>query len=410
MKIKVILSTFGPLHLIKSAEYLSILVDIKVIQAWIPKWYDKFLVKFASKIVGRDLSKSFEKRIPDVLKDKNYSCAFAEFSLWTLRSLSKHTNLINTTKISLYAAQIYGWQSLKYIKSADIFHVRSGSGFSGAIKKAKSKGMKVLVDHSIAHPAFMDMQLEKEFKKNHVIFDMGSKSPYWGEIINECHTADRILVNSNFVKDTFVAEGFNPALIDVVYLGVREDFWGLKQTWNTNGVIRILFTGSFGFRKGAEYLLKALQELDKLKIDYLMTVVGDNQEAKSLIHKYSVKNISFVGHIPQTELKDYLKNSDIYLFPSLCEGCASSGMEAMAVGLPVIATKESGLPITNNEDGIIIAAQNEHAIVDSILFLMNNEAMRSKLGRNAAIKISTNYSWENYAFNVNEVYKSLVCR
>jgi hypothetical protein len=53
--IKVILSTFGPLHLIKSAEYLSALVDIQVLQGWIPSWWNRWLLRPISARIGYDL-------------------------------------------------------------------------------------------------------------------------------------------------------------------------------------------------------------------------------------------------------------------------------------------------------------------------------------------------------------------
>ena len=81
-KTKVLLSTFGPLHLIKSAEFLSKYVDIEVVQGWIPQWWNKWLIGIASKIIGRDLSKSFGKRIPKALDGRNHSIAVPEFYLW----------------------------------------------------------------------------------------------------------------------------------------------------------------------------------------------------------------------------------------------------------------------------------------------------------------------------------------
>lgn len=165
-------------------------------------------------------------------------------------------------------------------------------------------------------------------------------------------------MNSYFVKTTFVDSGFNPDKIKVVYLGVREDFWKLKSDYTiSNGQVEILFTGGFGFRKGGEYILAALCELDRQGVNYHMTVVGDSSGAKPLLEKYHPSNITFVPTVPQDGLKEYLANSDIYLFPSLCEGCASSGMEAMAAGLPVIATVESGLPIDDMVDGVIVPSK-----------------------------------------------------
>lgn len=403
-KQNIIISTFGPLHLVKSAEVLSAKVDIKVIQGWLPRWWNRWLIKIAAWIIGRDLTHTFKKRTPDCLTGKNYSVGLAEMFLWLGKKLHYPHN------ISFYTAKLYGYQSRKYIKDADIFHVRSGSGMGGAIEKAKTKGMKILVDHSIAHPVFMERQMCDEYEKNGCSFDLGMNNPFWKGVIDDCQKADRILVNSQFVKDTFIANGFISDKIDVVLLGVRKDFWNLKLDYKLKDdeTLNILFTGSWGFRKGAEYILKALCRLDELGIKYKMTVVGDYKSSLALYNKYHPQHVYFIGFIPQHDLKQYLAASDVYLFPSLCEGCASSGMEAMAAGLPVIATRESGLPIDNGIDGIIIPSKDVDAIVEQLLMLKANEKMRSELGKKAATKISKQYSWEKYAENVTSIYERMI--
>lgn len=402
---KTILSTFGPLHLIKSAEYLSPLVDIQVVQGWIPTWWNKWFLSLASKLVGRNLYRSFQKRTPSCLEGRNHSVAIAEFYLWACKLFK----LSSPLKYSNTAAEMYGRASRRYIKNADIFHVRSGSGLGGAIEKAKAKGMKVVVDHSIAHPAFMDKQLRAEYEKFGLTFDLGLDNPFWANIVEDCRKGDIVLVNSQFVKDTFVENGFTPPKIKVILLGVRKDFQSLKQDYELkDDKLRILFTGGFGFRKGAEYILEALCELDKTGVDYEMTVVGDSSGAAVLLERFRPKHINLVGTVPQDDLKEYLAHSDVYLFPSLCEGCASSGMEAMAAGLPVIATRESGLPIENGESGIIIPSKDTQAIVAAIKRVQESPQLRKKLGQNAAKKIRENYTWEQYANKVVELYKSLM--
>ena len=94
----------------------------------------------------------------------------------------------------------------------------------------------------------------------------------------DCEEGNRLLVNSDFVKNTFIEYGFDANKIDVVYLGVRSDFFGLEKSYELTGPLKILFTGGFGFRKGAEYSLRAMQKLDELKVDYEYIVVGSNAE------------------------------------------------------------------------------------------------------------------------------------
>lgn len=402
---KVILSTFGPLHLIKSAEYLSRQIDIEVIQGWIPSWWNKWFLSIASKIVGRDLFKAFKRRTPVCLKGKNNSVALAEFYLWACKLFKLQSSLIS----SYNAACLYGMCSKRLIRNAQIFHVRSGSGFNGAIEKARSQGMKIIVDHSIAHPAFMDKQLRKEYERYGSVFNLGLDNPFWNGIIEDCKKADIVLVNSQFVKDTFVQNGFEEEKIKICLLGVREDFNSIKKDYEIkNSTLKILFTGGFGFRKGAEYILKALSELDKEGFKYEFTCVGDSTSAVGMIESIGPKHVNRIGTIPQDELKKYLAEYDVYLFPSLCEGCASSGMEAMSAGLPVIATKESGLPIEDGYDGIIIKSKNVEAIKSALKTIAADISLRKKLGVSASKKIRENYTWEKYAENVISIYNTLL--
>ena len=403
-KVKVTISTLGPLHLIKSAEYLSQIVDVTVVQGWIPTWWNSWGLKLASKIAKYDLEHTFKKRTPSCLNGKNHGCFLPEF----LNVVARKLNGERAITLNVNSHELFGKFSKKYTIKGDILHVRSGSGRGGAIIYAQNKGIKVLVDHSIAHPAYMEKHLRNEFEKNNTPFNLGISNPLWKEIMYDCEEGDRLLVNSDFVKNTFIEYGFDANKIDVVYLGVRSDFFGLKKSYELTGPLKILFTGGFGFRKGAEYSLRAMQKLDELKVDYEYIVVGSNAEAQTLLKQYPIKHLKLIGMVPQDNLKQYLSEADIYLFPSLCEGCASSGMEAMAAGLPVIATVESGLPITNEKNGFVIESKRVDDIVDAILKLRNNQIMRTQLGIAASKLIQNNYTWEKYAANVADIYNKMI--
>jgi glycosyltransferase involved in cell wall biosynthesis len=328
--------------------------------------------------------------------------------LWGLKLVNRIIHFPSNKNIAGWAWKFYGKQSCKFITEADIFHVRSGAGQGGAIIKAKANGMKVIVDHSIAHPAYMDKHLTNEYLQNGESFDLGMDAPLFKFTDLDAKMADCVLVNSFFVKETFLSQGFCDSKMKVVYLGVREDFFNLKKDYSSGAQIKLLFTGGFGFRKGAEYLLRALQILEKEGFSFEMKIVGNYKEAEVLMAKYPIKAINYIGFVPQDELKNYLKEADIYVFPSLSEGCASSAMEALAAGLPTIATVESGLPIENEKDGILIPSKNSECIVSAIKKLANDKSLRTELGKNAALKISTNYTWEHYAENLLNIYKEIL--
>lgn len=401
-EIKVLLSTFGPLHLIKSAQFLLNYVDIDVVQGWIPTNNQKWLVELTSSFMHRDLKKSFSKRIPECLNGRNYGLAIPEFCLWA----GKKNSFLRTIFTPQFASGLYSNMSRKYINTHyDIFHVRSGNGRK-AIEYAKQMGLKVVVDQSIAHSFYIDRVLRPDYERYNMY--CGYRSDFWLSLLDDCKNADMILVNSDFVKETFVEEGFNPDIIKVAYLGVRSDFLNLKKDYKRGDTLNILFTGGFGFRKGGLYILQALQRLDSMGVDYKFTVVGAYADEYEILKKYSPKHIEYKGFIPQDELKCYLSEYDIYLFPSLSEGCASSGMEAMAAGMPIITTRASGLPIEDKVNGLIIPSKDIDAIVDSILKLSEDESLRESLGKNASKLIAHNYSWNDYARTVFNFYVDLI--
>ena len=415
---------YGRLHLMQSAEWLNRCgIPVWLVCGWVPKRHDGILVRIASRLAGRDLSFGMKKRQLK-LDDKSclIPCSFSDFLFQGMCFFDNHLfsgwfhewiRLVTWKLLGFHISRIVK-KCVNGHKDIIVLHLRSGTGHGGAIKTAKRLGVHVVVDHSIAHPAFMDSQLADEYAKNGKRLDIGIKSPFWRMVAEDCEWADMVLVNSDFVKKTFVERGYPSDKISVIYLGVRRDFIGLRKSsenFDPKSPIRLLFTGGFGFRKGGEYILEALRILKGLaKCNFEMDVVGSYEEGVCLIEKYRACElpIKFHGPVPQDDLKQYLASADIYLFPSLAEGCASSGMEAMAAGLCVVATEESGLPIEDGKTGCVVPSKNAKAIAETILGLMNNRAEINRLGKNAMELIKDNYSWEKYAENVVALYKRMI--
>ena len=74
--------------------------------------------------------------------------------------------------------------------------------------------------------------------------------------------------------------------------------------------------------------------------------------------------------------------------------------------MQVVATYESGLPITHEETGLVIETANSQSIVDAIIRLKNDGALRQKIGVSAARMMKANYTWDDYAKNMCQIYLS----
>lgn len=408
---KTIISTGqGRLHLIESAQAIKNSgVDVEVITGWVPsdKLPDKF-INFLGRIVGRrNIAYGLRKRQPVGLEiNKIKTCGFSEFFMQFLLILSKFKILKHDTAVT-WGWKVYGWQSKQYLKNAQIFHVRSGAGYGGAMEKAKQENMLIIVDHSAAHPLEIYKQLSKAYKHTSIPFN--PDAGLWKFVLEDCKNADAILVNSDYVKNSFINNGFNGDKIFMVPLGVRSDFFSLKNDYKIVKKIKLLYTGSFRRWKGAHLIIEAIEKLIGLNIEFSVDIIGSVSD-DLIIPEWFKKHpdIKIHGHMPQDDLKSFLRNSDIYIFPSYCEGAAQSLKEAMASGLPVIATFQSGAPIKHAENGWIIQDNSSKDLTEAILFLSKDQKLRQQLGMNAAKIIKDEHTWEHYGKQVSKLYIDLL--
>ena len=219
-------------------------VEVEFIVGWVPSPSSRRLVDALGNCVGEaSLFKRLRARAVDHPRVTVRSNALADFAAQAaVRTLRPFFSPGDLGGISL---QVAGMASRKWLHNADIFHVRSGAGQGGAIRTARRNGLRVLADHSIAHPVYMDRVLREEHGRLGLPFEEIAANGLWSRVLRDCEQADRLLVNSDFVKRTFVEQGFAPENIDVAYLGVREQFFSLKQDYSVAGPVRLLFTGSF---------------------------------------------------------------------------------------------------------------------------------------------------------------------
>ena len=141
-----------------------------------------------------------------------------------------------------------------------------------------------------------------------------------------------------------------------------------------------------------------------------LVLVGDGPDrnkVSQMCREYGIcDDVLLVGKLKNPT--EVLSIADLFMLPSEQESFGLAALEAMAAALPVIVTKESGLPIIDHMDGIQITSKNEESIVNAILELNDNFNLRKKLGENAAEKIINNYNWNTYTDQVKKVYAKIL--
>lgn len=411
--VRVILSSgVGRIHTIESAvSLLDAGVDARVVTGWVPSPAMAPLARFAGSILGRpDLDRRLQARLAGgrLPRSRIHTCGFAE-------GLSQAGTRLGDKGLLPYDAtnrltwQLFGFASRRHLRAADVFHVRSGAGQGGAIATARRRGMKIVVDHSIAHPAEMERTLKPLHDKLGIPFRMGPDSRFWQLVLQDCADADLVVVNSDYVRNSFVDAGFPASKVTTIYWGVRDDFIGLKREHRAGGPATLLFTGAFGLRKGAAEIAEACRLLDDRGIAYQLLIAGNASEGAPLIHAAGLRgDVRFLGMLLQDELKEHLATSDMYVFPTHAEGCARSAMEAMAAGLPVITTQECGLPTRHGHDGWLVPRGDPHALAEAITSLLGDPGRRKALGEAARQRVAEEFRWCHYANRLKTLYASLL--
>ncbi len=414
MKLKVTLSSgLGRLHFIELVRSLQGLnVESKLVSGWSPPEALDLLVDIFGRSVGqKNLASRLKlRRELEKLDGEVVGLFYPEFRTQIRKRISVLTRE-DKSRIARRSWEIFGASTIRHL-DGHIFHVRSGAGQGGVIAEAKKRGMHVVVDHSIAHPVEMEENLRELHAKHGMSFTLSPQSPFWELVLKDCYDGDTILVNSDYVKDTFIRNGFDPAKIKVLYWGVRADFLKVKSDYRMRerNKLHLFFTGNFCLRKGASVMIDAAEQLVEMGLNFVFNIAGVCEDGKRLLEeKVHLRGcFNFHGYVLQDELKELFINSDIFVFPSFAEGSARSAMEAMGAGMPCVFTSETGSPVVHGESGLIIEKGNAAALAEAIKNLAGDETLRARLGRAAGDLISRDFQWSNFGENLEGLYKDLL--
>jgi len=147
------------------------------------------------------------------------------------------------------------------------------------------------------------------------------------------------------------------------------------------------------------YLLRAFQKLNERK-DCQLTIVGDGNLRLLLEREASKLGIGqvtkFVGRIPNDELPEVYGSADVFVLPSKNEGMSNALLEAIASGLPVIATDTGAAQEIVKGNGIIIEKENVESIFNALRMMMENRKLREAFSIESRI-IAQNLTWKKCA-------------
>jgi len=232
---------------------------------------------------------------------------------------------------------------------------------------------------------------------------------------------DKIIVSSNKTKELIKKiNHLNENQIEVIPYGlylkdheVKQDVLQIKNELQINPIDFILISiGRHVPRKDFQLVIRAMKNMEKTHPDahfkyFLIGSGPDTENLKMITKNLKLENVvSFLGNVNDIIKNKYLKASDIFIMPSIAtkksiEGFGIVYLEANYYKLPVIGTISGGIveAIEHHKSGLLIKPNELNGLINSIVYLYENEEERKRMGEYGHNRVISKYNWE---FLVNE--------
>lgn len=236
---------------------------------------------------------------------------------------------------------------------------------------------------------------------------------------------NNILTNSKDLFDCYKRTSILPQFLFLnkrIYTipnGIDTNFWKpnkeqIKEKKNDLVFVGHLYDKSHIFNKGIGNLSKALKIIREKHNKKLKTIIigeYDLKLLKEMINSDIDKYFNFKGFLhSKTLIKNELQNSKIFVLSSNSEGLPNCLMEAMALEMPCIASNVGSIStlIDNNKNGLIFELKKPNELPNLILYLLKNNNLQKKLGKNARKKMINQFNWDIVIKKYNILFKKLI--
>lgn len=181
----------------------------------------------------------------------------------------------------------------------------------------------------------------------------------------------------------------------------------------------ILYTGRIEYRKGTLTLLEAMRHVvDKLSTARLVIVGGrhvsiSQMTVEKLLDEYNLRqNVQMLGHAQWQTLSQWYRQASVFVMPSYYETFGISVAEAMAFGLPVVATNAGGLPevVVDGETGILAPPKDAKALADALVRLLKDPALRERMGKAGRERSLSEFTSAKVACQTLSLYQNVLQR
>lgn len=287
------------------------------------------------------------------------------------------------------------------IEPCDVFHCLSSFGVaSHRIAKARY-GALTICDRGSSHIQFQDDILREEYFKLGIPYRPIDPRVIEREL-TEYEECDVIFVPSRFVQRSFVDSGVAAAKLRVVPYGVDLEMFSPAP--KDDKIFRIIYVGEISVRKGIHYLLEAVSRFSEKEVE--VWLIGTSSPEAQALLKRRAGRFRYFGVLPRAELYRYYSQGSVFVIASIEEGLALVQAQAMACGLPVIATANTGAEDLFSEgiEGFIVPIRDPDAIAERIARLLRRPDDREMMAQAALKRVAAIGGWDAYGHKVLSAY------
>lgn len=276
-------------------------------------------------------------------------------------------------------------------------------GFAGAslrsLELCAERGVPSIVDQMDAARVEQEIIIaENERWEGWQRFPGRIPEEFWTKLESEWSTASLVLVNSDWTRKALISEGVPEEKIFIVPIAYEPEGDCQSRPTNTDGPLRILWLGQVNLRKGIPYLVEAAKQLTGRTIEF--TIAGPININESLLPSMPA-NLQFLGKVTRDRIDQVYRDADVFVLPTLSDGFAITQLEAMANGLPVIATPNCGEVVEHGIDGLIVPPRDSNALAEAIASFDDDRSMLEAMSQ-AALRKSSTFTIDRYGQLVSE--------
>lgn len=305
-------------------------------------------------------------------------------------------------------AQFDRWVARHWASRGNVFWGFQGSCLE-SLRAARQAGVLAVAEFATAHVTAAIEILSAE----------AARHPEWADSISNFHfpdwyrerlehepaAADFCIVASEFTRQSLLRVGVASAKIKVLPLGVDvHDFACAPRS--PDGPFRILFVGGIGQRKGIKYLLEAYQKMRTPRTELVLAgpIAGSGKALATYSQCYT-----YLGRLDQRDVIREMHKAHVLVLPSAFEGFGLVIPEAMATGMPVIASTHSIGPelIRDGQDGFVLEPDDVDGLAAKLDWLASHRTEAVQMGLEASGRANA-MSWDAHAQRLRDVIIDLV--